>query len=292
MSINRKMNQSNRARRIGFTLVELLVVIAIIGILIGLLLPAVQAAREAARRSSCMNNMSQLGLALHHFDFSMEHLPSGSINEEEGPVRSEASGQHVSWTVQILPYMEQQAAYEHFDMEAGAYAAVNRDVRAITIPTLLCSSNPRPTLEADDGKSIGLSHYAGNHHDSESPIDADSNGLLFLNSKIRYSQIVDGSSQTILLGEMVPVNEPLGWASGTRATLRNVGSLNDRELYDPFTPQTSLGPLDVGGFGSHHTGGVQFAFADGSVQFLSEKTDKVLLHQLAHRADGELLVQE
>jgi prepilin-type N-terminal cleavage/methylation domain-containing protein len=95
------MRSSLFSRR-GFTLVELLVVIAIIGILVALLLPAVQSAREAARRVQCLNNVAQLGLAVHNFEFHFEHLPPGVVNPD-GPIRSEPQGQHVSWIVQILP---------------------------------------------------------------------------------------------------------------------------------------------------------------------------------------------
>ena len=103
----------------GFTLVELLVVIAIIGVLVALLLPAVQAAREAARRSSCLNNLSQLALAVHNYEFAVENLPAGTINPD-GPIRSEPIGQHVSWLVQILPYVEMRNVYDAFDQQAGA----------------------------------------------------------------------------------------------------------------------------------------------------------------------------
>ncbi len=278
--------------RRGFTLVELLVVIAIIGVLVGLLLPAVQAAREAARRSSCSNNVSQLGLAIHQHEFSVEHLPSGVINPT-GPIRSEMIGQHVSWTVQILPFIEQRNLYNHFDFEKGAYATENAPVRAARVPTLLCPSNPESYKSGDDNQAIGMCHYAGSHHDSETPIDVDNNGLLFLNSKIRYAEITDGSSQTILIGEMLPHRSHLGWVSGTRSSLRNVSGFekSKTQWLEAGSDEAVLqGPLDVGGFGSHHVGGAQFSLADGSIHFFTHSIDKRLIEQLANRADGEILV--
>src|SRR5688572_33061782 len=98
----------------GFTLVELLVVIAIIGVLVALLLPAVQAAREAARRSSCMNNLSQLNLAIHQYEMAHGAYPPGTV-AAAGPISNTATGYHHSWTVQILPYIEQQNAYNALD---------------------------------------------------------------------------------------------------------------------------------------------------------------------------------
>lgn len=278
----------------AFTLVELLVVIAIIGVLIGLLLPAVQAAREAARRVSCMNNMTQLGLALHHHEFSVENLPSGVINPD-GPIRNEPIGQHVSWVVQILPYIEQQNLFEHFDIEAGAYAPENSQARSRPIPTLMCPSFPGPAVITNDfqdtGKRIGSNTYAGCYHDSESPIDLDNNGLLFLNSKVRYSEILDGSSQTILVGETTPKADILGWASGTRATLRNTSGFESTENWHQL-PSGETGSLEVGGFSSFHVGGGVFTFADGSTKFLSKSISPGLYRQLGNRADGELLLEE
>jgi prepilin-type N-terminal cleavage/methylation domain-containing protein/prepilin-type processing-associated H-X9-DG protein len=285
--MSKKITQTNRN---AFTLVELLVVIAIIGILVGLLLPAVQAAREAARRCMCLNNMAQLGLAVHTHEFNTEHFPSGVTNST-GPIRNEPIGQHVSWIVHILPQLEQASVYRHFDQEAGAYAASNQKARAAKIPTLYCPSSPESTRYNKD--QPGISHYAGCYNDSEAPIDAENNGVLFLNSRLRFSQIQDGSSQTILLGEMFAGKGNLGWASGTRATLRNTGSLQGPTTLQAapgqFTEDEQPGSLVVGGFGSYHTGGANFAFADGAVNFLSLSIDAKLFKQLGNRADGELL---
>jgi len=278
-------------KRFAFTLVELLVVIAIIGLLVALLLPAVQAAREAARRTSCLNNISQLALAIHNYEFSTEHLPSGSINPE-GPIRSEPEGQHVSWLVQILPYAEQNNAYQLFDQEAGAYARVNGEIRSLKVQLFTCPSYPGD--ETNENETVARTTYAGCYNDREAPIDADNNGLLFLNSKIRYTDILDGSSQTILLGEFRPDEDELGWVSGTRATLRNTDRFdkNDFRRVNRRQPENSLppaGPLDVGGFGSSHPGGSQFAFADGSCRMVNESIEPEVLQQLGHRADGKLL---
>jgi len=285
-----RRHQSNYFRQ-AFTLVELLVVIAIIGILVGLLLPAVQAAREAARRCSCLNNIAQLALAVHTYEFGTEQFPSGVINAN-GPIRNEPIGQHVSWIVQILPQMEQTGLYQHFDLNAGAYAAANQPVRRARIESIRCPSSPEG-YERDEEKSIGISNYAGCHHSVEAPIDAENNGVMFLNSRLRFSQILDGSSQTILIGEMSPGLNSLGWTSGTRSTLRNTGSFKapprTKQRDEPMIAEVP-GSFEVGGFSSFHTGGANFAFADGSVRFLSYSIEEGLLRQFGNRADGEILL--
>ena len=165
-----------------------------------------------------------------------------------------------------------------------------RTARGKQIPTLLCSSFPGvAVVEGTDGLGRrGSANYAGCHNDSEVPIDADNNGLLFLNSKIRYSEILDGSSQTILIGEFIPSPRTLGWASGTRATLRNTSGFEPRDQWREES-DADLGSFDVGGFGSFHSGGAQFTFADGSTQFLSHTINPNLFRQFGNRADGELL---
>ena len=268
----------------GFTLVELLVVIAIIGVLVGLLLPAVQAAREAARRCACANNMAQLGLAMHNFEFSWEHLPAGVINPT-GPIRNAPVGQHVSHLVQLLPYIEQQGIADNFDISAGTYAPQNAPARSQVISSFLCPSFP---IHVNADETAGLTNYAGCHHGSEAPIASDNNGLLFLNSEIRYSEIYDGSSNTILIGEMLPSALSLGWASGTSASLRNTSSLVGQAFWEA-NRMNPPDPLLVGGFGSLHPGGAQFTLADGSVRFLSQSIEPELFEFLGDRADGAMM---
>jgi prepilin-type N-terminal cleavage/methylation domain-containing protein/prepilin-type processing-associated H-X9-DG protein len=277
----------------AFTLVELLVVIAIIGILVGLLLPAVQAAREAARRSSCSNNMMQLGVAMHHREFNMERLPSG-VTDDKGPIRYEALGRHVSWTVQLLPYMEEQVAFANFNQSAGAYAGANLPVRQHPVPLLYCPSNP--LSRSEEGEAI--SSYAGCTGGVELPIDTNNGGLFFLNSQVKMHEISDGTSYTIALGEVAENNLKLNWTSGSRATLRNTSTPIQNMGYSSRRPAIATGEptekssLFVGGFSSHHTGGAQFVFADGSVRFLSISMDSTAFASMGERADGKLISLE
>ena len=280
----------------GFTLVELLVVIAIISILVLLLLPAVNAAREAAQRTQCINNLMQLSVAIHNYEYHFESLPPGSTNPN-GPIRNVEEGIHVGWLVKILPYLEENAMYQRFDQTAGVYADVNRSLRTYPIVSTQCPSQPSVGESDDD---LAQSSYAGCHHDVEAPIDDDNHGLLFLNSSVTYADIYDGSAKTILLGEVVASDKTLGWASGTRTTLRNGSRLERNPLYNAYAvqqndlendaEQPTSNPLFVGGFGSFHAGSVvNFAFADGSIHSISDQISLEVLQRYCHRADGELI---
>lgn len=290
----------------AFTLVELLVVIAIIGILIALLLPAVQAAREAARRTQCTNHLGQIALAVANYESAFASLPPGVL-DTSGPIQSVPKGHHISWLAHILPQLEQRNAYNAIDFSASAYAPANAAARNWGARVLTCPSDNGILT----GRGIvGMSNYAGCHHDLEAPIDADNHGVLFLNSHVRLSDISDGTSQTILCGEKLLVQADLGWLSGTRATLRNTGNpingstrrggvLEQIGEVPSFNPYAGAGgggpaapakaPLVVGGFESNHPGGAQAAFADGSVHFLMDNIDLTAFSQLGHRADGKLL---
>ena len=296
------MTREHPPRPAGFTLIELLVVIAIIAVLIALLLPAVQSAREAARRAQCVNNLVQLNVALQNYESSHEVLPSGVVNPT-GPVMNVAQGYHMSWISQILPYMEQKNAYRRINWNVGAYGAENSTVRNHIIASLFCPS---------DGGGRGgpgspaPNNYVACHNDREAPIDATNTGAFYLNSKTRFEDVTDGTSFTIFLGEKPHDGRDLGWISGTPGTLRNTGGpinqriagataaflagLDEDEDDKAPKPKGEKDPaLEVGGFGSRHPGGSNFAFGDGSVRFLKNTISPKVFRFLGNRADGELV---
>jgi prepilin-type N-terminal cleavage/methylation domain-containing protein len=311
-------------RQSGFTLIELLVVIAIIAVLITLLLPAVQQAREAARRTQCKNNMMQIALALNNYMMAHEALPPGTQNVS-GPIQSkEGAGYHMSWMTQILPYLEQQNVYNHIDFNKSVYDPANVPARQQRINSFLCPSDGSSGVSP----TAGITSYYGIHNDFETPIDVNQNGVMFLNSSIRYEQITDGSSNTIYVAECrLNTGSDLGWMSGTRSSLRNlvVATPNNPPAAAPSSNDPAGGPIAasqpeatfrlhatslsningsnlrqeladmeagrefVGGPSSFHVGGGHFVMGDGAVRFISQNIDPKTFRNLGHRSDGEML---
>lgn len=285
----------------GFTFIELLVVMAIVAILIALLIPAISQSREAARRAVCKNNVAQLALALQNYEMAFGVLPPGTTNAT-GPIINQPSrdASHISWTVRILPYVELKTIYNHFDFNAGVYDPRNLVPQQRRLELFLCPSDDLPP-----GLSHGLfaTNYAGVHSSRVTPIDVDNDGLLYLNSSVRYAEIFDGASYTVLVGEKMRPAEVWGWASGTRDTLRNSGLLPNGMIYsglsedDPMTdatrrkladslpPGTTPAQMLPGGFGSNHAGGFQVGMADGSARFMSG-----MPAGLCGRDDNDMLV--
>jgi len=306
----------------GFTLIELLVVIAIIAVLIALLLPAVQSAREAARRAQCVNNLSQLGLALNNYESAHYVYPPGVINPT-GPIDNLPKGVHYNWITQLLPYFEQKAAHRHFNFNVELYSKYNDTVRGVVISTLYCPSDPQVFRGLGmTGQRVASTTYAANYHDREAPIDKDNKGVFYLNSATRIEEIQDGSSYTILVGEHKSAAD-LGWASGTSATLRNTGHApNGSTSFPPVlkadnsmidntpdgSPNDEFGaqPIEAtknetpeqarqriqrycGGYSSFHPGGANICFGDGSVRFVKNSVKASTFARLGNRADGELI---
>jgi prepilin-type N-terminal cleavage/methylation domain-containing protein/prepilin-type processing-associated H-X9-DG protein len=281
-------------RRAGFTAIELLVVIAIIAILIALLLPAVQQAREAARRMQCQNDLMHLGLALHSYHQVHETFPPGCVNET-GPIVNNGKGYQFGWIPQILPELDQELLYSKLDFTRGAHDPVNMAASTYAPTGLFCpSSNSR-------GPS-----FVGCYHDREAPIDVDNNGVLYLNSRVRYRDLTDGKQMTLLVGESLGLGS--NWLAGTADSLRNAGSLGDAHDLDvnqfqrqdyygggdmppgaqPL-PGAPAGPPRVGGFASAHGNAANFCFCDGAVRMLAFNMDKNVFQRLANRADGQLV---
>lgn len=280
-------NSTARDRR-GFSVVELMVVIVIIALMMSMLLPAVQEAREAARRTQCQNNLKQISLALHNYALLHNVLPSGVVNDE-GPIRNIDEGYHFSWIVMILPELDEGPRYRMIDFSADVYSEANSILHMADHYMVNCPSNQMPS---------GQTSYVGCHHDREAAIDMTNVGMLTLNSSTYLDSLPDGVSNTVMLGEVAFAKEPdfrepglaglLGWASGTRSSLRNTSGINVNLTGLP--PEESLKDLTgpVGGFGSYHNRGAHFAFGDGSVRFLNEEIDPNILQNLGNIADGNL----
>jgi prepilin-type N-terminal cleavage/methylation domain-containing protein/prepilin-type processing-associated H-X9-DG protein len=203
--------------RPGFTLIELLVVIAIIAVLIALLLPAVQAAREAARRAQCVNNLKQIGLALHNYMSSIGTFPPGRFN-------THVAGNGNVWGgySQLLPQLEQQALYNSFnfslapELEASlASASANSTGAASFINALLCPTDPSPAVVI----AVSGENYASHNYDLNvgsnyplmetfpagvtSPFSGPPNGPFFENRGVSPAEFLDGMSNTVAVSETI-----------------------------------------------------------------------------------------
>jgi prepilin-type processing-associated H-X9-DG protein len=268
---------SSRQGRTGFSLVEFFVVLIIIGVALGFLVPALVASRETGRRVHCLNNMRQIALATQNYHEHYCALPPGSVNPT-GPIHNLRDGVHMGWLVHILPYVEQGGVAMQIDPNASAYDPRNAGAALVSINILRCPSGIDPAVVT----GVGMSSYAGCHHDVEAPIDVDNLGVLYLNSCVRLGDIDDGTSTTLMIGEKLNDPSDLGWLSGTRATLRNTSH--------PINTGTEPGSDDrVGGFSSRHPGGANFIYCDGSVRFLREQIRPEVYRRLGNRADGELV---
>jgi prepilin-type N-terminal cleavage/methylation domain-containing protein/prepilin-type processing-associated H-X9-DG protein len=203
--------------RPGFTLIELLVVIAIIAVLIALLLPAVQAAREAARRAQCVNNLKQIGLALHNYMSSIGTFPPGRFN-------SHIAGNGNVWGgySQLLPQLEQQALFNALnfslapELEASLASASANSTRAATfINALLCPTDPSPAIVI----AVSGENYASHNYDLNvgsgyplmetfppgvtSPFAGAPNGPFFENRGVSPAEFLDGMSNTVAVSETI-----------------------------------------------------------------------------------------
>jgi len=321
--------------RLGFTLIELLVVIAIIAILIGLLLPAVQKVRSAAARLQCQNNMKQFGLALHNFHDVNGAFPQGVENTSERPNKTGADfGFHPywSWMAQMMPYYEQDNLYRQADAWAhggGAYPGTYQwwpwgdfwdspqtpanPALGTIIAQFKCPADARQATTLSGTQAgiepnskvaftgyLGISGLQTGAAGSAAP---NNTGILFHKSKTKMTDITDGTSNTLLVGERPPSSDLYyGWWFAGAGWDGNGGGDVLLGSYDiPFStslgcPASKLGfqpgrPevfCDQAHFWSFHDGGANFLMGDGSVRFLPYSANSVL-QQLSTRANGEVV---
>ncbi|MBT5019486.1 DUF1559 domain-containing protein [bacterium] len=301
------MNKPKRTRK-GFTLIELLVVIAIIAILIALLLPAVQQAREAARRSTCKNNLKQIGISLHNYHDVHNAFPPGWIAVENNSPNIEGES-GFGWGTMLLPYMDQAPLYQQMDFTVAMDVAPNRDLLSHVLPTFQCPSDPKPeTFLTPDRNGVDIQLSTANYaavfgtvelHDCENaagtaPVTSSgqcvSDGAFFHLSRVGFRDFTDGSSSTIVVGERTTFLEPSTnesfYATWTGA-LPEVEEEIARILgHAEHPPNEFAHPED---FGSSHVGGAQFVLGDGSVRFISQNIDEGLFQGLATRNGGEVI---
>jgi prepilin-type N-terminal cleavage/methylation domain-containing protein/prepilin-type processing-associated H-X9-DG protein len=294
-----------RRVRGAFTLIELLVVIAIITVLIGLLLPAVQKVRAAAARIQCANNLKQIGLACHNYHDANGALPSGYLATASYPDPTPGWG----WAAFLLPYLEQDNLFRQIDLGQPVSAAPVIQAR---VTAYVCPADAPPagtfTLTDSSGNPVAgaaPSSYAATVGDDHSDCtDLAGNGVFYRNSRTRFSDITDGTSQTTMIGDRAWADTQGVWAGAVPGAVVRAGPRN------PWPGATAAPPVFVlahnnwiniktdpdGGlddFSSYHPGGVNLLFADGSVHFVRSITidgaERRAFWALGTRAGGEVV---
>lgn len=295
-------------------------VIAIIGVMVGLLLPAVQSAREAARRMSCSNNLKQVGLSLHNYHDTNNRFPIGVFAQRLNAIGNVGRPGGMSWMPSLLPFMEQNALYDQLRpfMLARNSAQLPSELFNTIIPTLVCPSDPGspktgtqhgitdPPPDLNDGFHGNYLLCNGSTTVTETN-SANLNGMFYYMSRTRFADVIDGTSNTVMGGEILVVTESANqrdWR-GRYYRADHLSSLFST-LLPPNTPRadwartcqatvvqfipcTASTPEQVFFARSRHPGGAQVVLADASVRFVPNSIDTITWNALGTRGGGEVV---
>jgi prepilin-type N-terminal cleavage/methylation domain-containing protein len=320
------MASHHASRRPAFTLIELIVVIAIIAVIIGLLLPAVQRVREAANRSSCMNNLKQMGLALHMYHDTCGSFPPAYVYVPPPPRPPPLPHQaHIAhrpppssfdkpnrpgwgWATLILPYIEQSPLYNQVNFFLPVDSSAFRNVRTQLLKVYTCPSDRETgTFMIQTMNNTNLAEAATNSYaacygygDTIATLPDQGNGIFFRNSRVRIADIKDGTSNTIAIGERAALFTQTPWAGvmtgGTSRTTPNAPVYVSISEPAPTMVMARTARHYLNGpysepydFFSPHTGVCLFVFADGHVRALHSTLELSVLQALSTRDGGEVL---
>jgi prepilin-type N-terminal cleavage/methylation domain-containing protein/prepilin-type processing-associated H-X9-DG protein len=271
----------------GFTLVELLVVIVIIGILVALLLPAVQSAREAARRSQCQNNLKQYGLALNSYHAAITTFPIGNV-----------SGTYWTGQSMLLPYLEGGTIYQLINyqypgdcFQYGNSRTPSQDPGNHVLSVDMCPDDrlAGKVWYAETGFGYhGCTNYMGMMGTSPTANDGIMLSTLNGGSSITISQIIDGTSNTFIMGERgTPTDLYWGWTyCGYGDSTGNGDNLNSTQY--GLAPGLPDGNHNYH-YWSYHPFGVNFLMADGSARFINYDIAFTTYQALSTRRGNEIL---
>ncbi len=308
----------NLLPRPAFTLIELLVVLAIIALLIGLLLPAVQKVCEAAARVQCQNNLKQIGLACHGYHNAQQTLPPGYLATLPYSDGAGDTSPGWGWAAFLLPHLEQDNLFRQLDLTRAV-----QDAPALRTPVgvYLCpaDSTPAAAFAVPDvfgnpsAQAAACSYAACAGGDESETTAATGRGVFYRNSRTRLTDIRDGTSQTILVGERAWSNANGIWAGAVSGAVCRRGPLNPCPgsalasspaatlvlAHSHLNNATSDTDGGLDDFSSRHSGGSNFLLGDGSVRFLrsvpgdnpdgSYTADGLAFQALGTRAGGEVV---
>ena len=316
-----RSTQTQTLDKTGFTLIELLVVIAIIAVLIALLLPAVQSAREAARRATCVNNLKQIGIALHNYHDSRNTFPPGycsywRADSGDAGTAEDDLGAGWGWGSMILPQLEQNSLYNSINFNLSMAFAANTTAQLVRVASFLCPSDStaltvpvRDQTNTNTVYTVAAANYVGMYGLGEiGAAPGAGNGMFFRNSRISFAELLDGSSNTIAIGERSHNLSYVTWTGravgGWLFKTSSVEGGTDTFQVDPeesFTmilgpvglenlPRTPNNPrAHVEDYWSRHPGGVNFVFGDGSVHFIKSTISPSVYQALATRGGKEVV---